>query len=193
MSFNVIRHKDIHQAHVIMGAAAPHAGHPDRHAFQLLNNILGGPAMTSRFNTALRERAGLVYTVESTYSAYPDAGLWQVYFGCDPHDAPRCRHLVERELKQIITTPLTPRQLRAAQQQYCGQIGIARSNRESYAISLGKTYALYGHVRSLDETFALIQAVTAPQLQTVAARWLNPEHLSTLTYAPHETSYPLPR
>ena len=50
-----------------------------RMALYLLNNILGGPGMNARLNVSLRERHGLVYTVESTMVTYSDTGLWSVY------------------------------------------------------------------------------------------------------------------
>lgn len=45
-----------------------------RTALYLLNNILGGPGMNSRLNVSLRERRGLVYTVESNLTSYTDTG-----------------------------------------------------------------------------------------------------------------------
>ncbi len=192
MSFSVIRHKDTHQTHVIMGCRAMSARHPDRYAMHLLNNILGGPAITARLNVSLRERAGLVYTVQSIYASYPEEGLWEVYFGCDPKDTARCRRLVERELRRIIEKPLTPRQLLAAKKQYKGQVGIARSNRENYAVSLGRSYAMYGHMLPLKELHARIDAVSAEDLQRVAAEYLQPETLSILIYTPDEKDSALP-
>ena len=46
--------------------------------------------MNARLNLSLRERHGLVYTVESSMAAYSDTGVWNVYFGCDHHDINRC-------------------------------------------------------------------------------------------------------
>lgn len=184
MSFSVIRHKDTHQAHVIMGCRAMSARHPDRYAMHLLNNILGGPAITARLNVSLRERAGLVYTVQSIYASYPEEGLWEVYFGCDPEDVARCRRLVERELRRIIEKPLTPRQLQAAKKQYKGQLGVSQSNRENYATHIGRSYAMYGRVRPLKEIYASIDAVSAEDIQRVATEYLRPENLSILIYTP---------
>lgn len=156
--------------------------HPDRYVMRLLNNILGGPAMTSRLNVAMREKAGLVYTVESLYSIYPDKGLWQVYFGCDPADVGRCRHIVEREIRHIIDVPLTPQQLHTAQKQFKGQIGISSSHAEQHAVAMGKAFALYGRVASLEQIFSCIDSITSADLQRVAAEWLEPANLSILIY-----------
>lgn len=182
MPFNITRNKDTHQAHVIMGCEVMGGHHPDRYAMRLLTNILGGPGMTSRFNVALREQKGLVYMVESLYGAYPDRGLWQTYFGCDPQDVERCRHLIAHEIQHFIDTPLTDQQLRTAQKQYKGQLGISSSQQEHHAVAIGKAFALYGQVVPLHETFRRIDAVTAADIQRVARQWIAPEKLSTLIY-----------
>lgn len=165
-----------------MGCEVMGAKHPDRYGLRLLNNILGGPAMTSRLNVALREKAGLVYLVESQFVAYPDRGLWQTYFGCDPKDVERCRHLLEREIQHLISTPLSATQLHTAKKQFKGQLGISSTHSEHHAIAIGKAFALYGEVVPLDAIFSHIDALTSEDLQRVAREWIAPERLSTLVY-----------
>ena len=80
----------------MLGNRAFHVHDPRRMPLYLLNNILGGPGMNARLNLALRERNGLVYTVESSMVSYSDTGLWSVYFGCDPHDVNKCLRLVRK-------------------------------------------------------------------------------------------------
>ena len=82
-----------HQAHVLIGGPTFGGRDPRRFALLLLNNMLGGPGMNSRLNLSLREKAGLVYSVDSYLNTYPDTGFWNVYFGCDAHDIARCRRL----------------------------------------------------------------------------------------------------
>ena len=82
----ITRELHTHQAHVMTGCRAYAYTDPRRMTLYLLNNILGGPGMNARLNLSLRERHGLVYTVESSMASYGDCGLWCVYFGCDHHD-----------------------------------------------------------------------------------------------------------
>ena len=178
----VYRDRGTHQAHVLIGCPTYGGRHPHRFALLLLNNILGGPGMNARLNMLMRERAGLVYTVESNYSTYIDVGLWTVYFGCDADDVDRCLRLVRRELQRMIDQPLTPRQLQAAKKQFIGQIGISREARESYAIGLGKTYAHYDTWRDLDALAQEVDALTSEELQTVAAEVFAADRLSLLVY-----------
>jgi predicted Zn-dependent peptidase len=146
----------------------------------LLNNILGGPGMNARLNIALRERHGLVYTVESTLVSYGDTGTWGIYFGCDHDDVDRCQRLVRRELNRLLQAPLSPQQLRAAKQQLKGQIGVATDNREQFALDFGKSFLYDGRERDIELLFRQIDAVTAEQMHSVACEFFAPERLSTL-------------
>ncbi len=179
--------RDTHQAHVVLGTKAYGGRHPGRFALMLLNNILGGPGMNARLNMQLRERAGLVYTVESTYSTYPDVGEWTTYFGCDASDVRKCLGLVYRELVRLLREPMTQRQLNAAKRQFIGQIGISRDAHEGYAVALGRAYSRYASHRDLDELARTINALTAEELHQAALDTFRPEHLMLLVYAPEGT------
>ena len=182
-SREVRQHKDTHQAHVMMGTRAYGALHHNHLALYLLNNILGGPGMNSRLNVSLRERNGLVYTVESNYTAYTDTGIWSVYFGCDPHDVERCRRLVLKELKRLTDAPLSPRELEAAKRQIKGQIGISYDNFESVALSMGKSYLHYNKVKDIGRLYAQLDALTPDDLYAVATELFVPDRLSLLVYS----------
>ena len=166
-----------HQSHCILGGRTYPIGHPDGAALALLNNLLGGPGMNSRLNQQLREKRGLVYTVESNLTHYTDGGYLSIYFGCDQHDTDRCIRLCRKELQRLIDTPLTARQLQAAQQQYKGQLGISTANLENNALALAKSLLRRGKIETLDEVCAHIDAVTPDQLQRVAAELFTEDRL----------------
>lgn len=174
--------KNTHQAHVLIGGPTFAGTDERRFALILLNNMLGGPGMNSRLNLSLREKAGLVYSVDAYLNTYPDTGFWNVYFGCDAHDVKRCRRLLERELLRFIEHPLTPAQLSAAKKQLRGQIGISTDASEGYALALGKTFAHYNRHRSIEGIIQSLNAVTAQQLQQVAEEVYSPNRLTTLVY-----------
>ena len=176
------RKKDTHQAHVVIGAQAFGGNDPRYLHMSFLSNMLGGPAMSSRLNLALRERNGLVYTVESNYVAYTDTGLWSVYYGCDATDRARCHKLVTRELERLTDHPLSQRTLDAARRQLKGQIGISYDNFENVAIGMAKRYLHYGRTLSQQELFEQLDAITAEDLLTTAQIVFSPERLLTLEY-----------
>lgn len=174
--------KSTHQAHVLVGGPTFGGTDPRRFAMVLLNNMLGGPGMNSRLNVSLREKAGLVYSIDAYLNTYPDTGFWNVYFGCDAHDVARCRRLLLRELRRFIEDSLSPVQLAAAKKQLRGQIGISTDASEGYALALGKTFAHYNRHRDIHALYRHIDAVTAEEVQRVAAEVYDENRLTTLIY-----------
>ena len=174
--------KNTHQAHVMIGCRAYSAKDPRHIALYLLNNILGGPGMNSRLNLSLREKNGLVYSVESNMTCYTDTGVWSIYFGCDEHDVARCQRLVANELKKLTAAPMSETALAAAKRQIKGQIGISGDNFESMALAMGKTFLHYDRPRSIEKLYGKIDALTADELHKVACELFAPENLTTLIY-----------
>jgi peptidase M16 inactive domain protein len=174
--------KHTHQAHVMIGNRAYSIHDKRRMALYLLNNILGGPGMSARLNLALRERRGLVYTVESTMVSYSQTGLWSVYFGCDADDRAECMRLVRAELDRFMSVPLSDEELSIAKQQLKGQIGIACDNRENLALDFGKVFLHYGWKKDITALYRDIDAITAEDVQQVACELFPEERLTKLVY-----------
>lgn len=178
----ITRQRATHQAHVMVGTRAFAADDPRRWSLYLLNNILGGPGMNSRLNLSLRERRGLVYTVESTMVCYSDTGLWCTYFGCDQSDVHYCLRLMRKELDRLINHPLSAGQLRNAKCQIEGQLAIASDSREQFALDFAKNFLHHGKERDVDDIMAHINVLTADNLQQTAAEIFANDRLTTLVY-----------
>jgi len=171
-----------HQAHLLLGCEAPDVYHGDKTVFTLLNNILGGPAMNSRLNVAVRERYGFCYSIESQYVPFSDTGLFYIYAGVDLDAQERARKLIADELMRMAEQPLSAAQLRSAQRQMVGQMAINDDFGMNEMQSIGKAYLCYDHVNTLEEMEADLMAVTAADLQRVAQERFAPERFSTLVY-----------
>ena len=178
----ITRELNTHQTHVMTGCRAYDYTDPRRLTLYLLNNILGGPGMNARLNISLRERHGLVYTVESSMASYGDCGVWCVYFGCDHHDVRKCCHLVRKELDRVMQKPLSASQLSAAKRQLKGQIAIACDNREQFALDFGRSFLHHGIERNLELLYQRIDAITAKEIQEVANELFATEKLTTLIF-----------
>lgn len=178
----LVVHKETHQAHVMIGSRGYNAYDDKRTALYLLNNILGGPGMNSRLNVSLRERRGLVYTVESNLTSYTDTGAFCIYFGTDPEDVDTCLKLTYKELKRMRDVKMTSSQLMAAKKQLIGQIGVASDNNENNALGMAKTFLHYNKYESSKSVFRRIEALTAEGLLEVANEMFAEEYLSTLIY-----------
>ena len=178
----LVVHKETHQAHVMIGSRGYNAYDDKRTALYLLNNILGGPGMNSRLNVSLRERRGLVYTVESNLTSYTDTGAFCIYFGTDPEDVDTCLKLTYKELKRMRDVKMTSSQLMAVKKQLIGQIGVASDNNENNALGMAKTFLHYNKYESSESVFRRIEALTAEGLLEVANEMFAEEYLSTLIY-----------
>ena len=178
----IVRSRNTHQAHVVTGCRAYGMSDSRRLPLWLLTNILGGGGMNARLNVALRERHGLVYTVESSMLTYSDTGLWATYFGCDHHDVRRCQRLMRREMDRLMQKPMSDTQIDKAKKQIKGQIGIAFDNRESLALSFAKSFLHSGHGKDIALLYERIDRITPAQLQDAAQDIFNPATLTTLIF-----------
>ncbi len=168
-----------HQAHTVMGGVVGSMYSSDRYAVALLTNILGGPGMNSMLNVALREKRGLVYSVEASSTMMEDTGLFTVYFGCDPKDTALCKELVRDKLSMLASDGLTETALKAAKKQYLGQLAVASDNRESLAISTGRAALFHNKVYTSAETVANVESITSEQISRTAHALSD---LSSLTF-----------
>lgn len=174
--------KNTHQAHVLYGNKAYTLYEDKRLVLFLLNNILGGVGMNSRLNNILRERNGLVYTVESSTNFYSDTGLFSIYFGSDIEDVDRCMAIIDRELRKLREQRLSVSQLQAAKKQISGQLAISVENKESQALSMGKSMMYYQNFEPLSQLLAKIDAVSAMDICEVANEIFDPSSMSCLIY-----------
>lgn len=171
-----------HQAHVLLGCSAPDIYSRRKTPFTLLNNILGGPAMNSRLNVAIRERYGFCYSIESQYVPFSDAGLFYVYAGVDLDAQERVCRLIADELRRMADTALTPTALHQAQRQFIGQMVINNDNGLNEMQSIGKAYLSFDRVDTIEEMTADILAVTPADLRDTAAECFDDGQFSTLIY-----------
>ena len=181
-NFNYSLKKDTHQAHVVVGCRTYPMGDTRYVGLYLLNNILGGPGMNSRLNMALRERRGLVYTVESSLTGYTDTSVWTAYLGCDHADIERCRRLVAVELNRLLDRPLSESQLTAAKRQLQGQAALSWENGENVAIGMGRRMLHLGQTQTLEQFCQQIEGLTSQQLWDIARETFDPARLATLVY-----------
>ncbi|MDE6858396.1 MAG: insulinase family protein, partial [Alistipes sp.] len=122
--------KHTHQTHCIIGCRAYGIRDPRRLPLSLLVNILGGPCANSRLNVTVREKYGLSYNIESTYTPYGDTGIVAVYFSSDHCNADRCAELIAAEMEQLRTAPRSARHLSMAKKQFIAQLAISMESNE---------------------------------------------------------------
>lgn len=170
------------QAHCVIGGRAPSISDDDKYAFFLLNNILGGPNMTSKLNMSLREKNALVYQVDSQYQTYSDTGLWYVYLGTDHEDLPKAKRLVYKEMNKLIDSEISQSLLNRSKRQIIGQLILSQENRENTILSSAKQFMAFNKVSNIDEAKEKYMAVTASQVLDMAQKYFVKDNLSEIIY-----------
>lgn len=172
-----------HQANCVIGALAPSLYQErERLATVLLCNILGGPATNSILNSVLRERNGWVYGVECGYTQFTDTGLVAITLGCDKANLDKCLKAIDKEIGKLQSEPLSDRKLKAAKKQLLGQIAISSDNGETQCLSMGKSLLAYGKVSGSRDNKAMVDAITAEDVQEMAQKIFDKDRISKLIY-----------
>ncbi len=174
--------KDTFQSHCVIGNIAYDARNPKRMGMVLLNNILGGQSMNSRLNLSLRERNGLAYNVESSYTSYSDTGQFNVYFGTDRENLEKAIRLIKKEFSLLKEKKLGTLQLSKAKKQLIGQLAISSEDRDDLMLTLGKSFLLYNKVDSLEKIYRQIEQISGQMILEIANEILDEKSMSTLIY-----------
>ncbi len=167
--FDVRLSRHTHQAHGLIGARGYSITDERRLPLALMVNVLGGPSANSLLNIELREKRGLSYNVEATYTPYSDTGIVGVYFSSDHCNAAQCVELIEQEIDKIGREGISPRRLAIAKRQFVAQMAISMEANEGYMLGAGKSLLLYKDIDTLEEAYRKVASITAEQVRDVAA------------------------
>lgn len=174
--------KETQQVHCVLGNRAYTSTDDRRNCLALLNNILGGSYMSSKLNMSLREKHGLVYTVESQYTPYSDTGNWNIYMGADKSDIIKAVSLAKGELKNLIEWKINDHDLEKAKKKFLAQLTLGGEVKENWILATTRQFMENGRVLERNEIEEIIMSVSAKQLQDIAADIFDESKLSELYY-----------
>ncbi|TAG52422.1 MAG: insulinase family protein [Cytophagales bacterium] len=180
----VSKPKKIHQAHCMLGKQSYALESEKRLVFFMLTNMIGGQAMNSKLNVALREKHGLVYTVDAQFSPYLGTGIFNIYFGCEKNNIQKSKNIIFEELNKLTDTLLSDKALKVIKNQLKGQLAMSEENNNGMMMLLAKNILDFGFVESLDSIFSKIDLVQTSDLQAIAKEMFVNSTFSSLTYLP---------
>jgi zinc protease len=158
---------------------------PDYYALELGNHVLGGGFYATRLYRDLRENAGLVYFVDSSFGIGKTRSTYRVDYACDPQNVSKARSVIERDLKAMQTAPVSDDELRQAKAMLLRQIPLGESNVEHIAGGL-MSRATIG--LPLDEPSVAARHyvdLTADKVMAAFAKWVRPGDLVQVTEGPN--------
>ncbi|MDP3371806.1 MAG: pitrilysin family protein [Candidatus Paracaedibacteraceae bacterium] len=159
--------KELEQAHIILGFEGVPFSHPDYYAMMVYSTILGG-GMSSRLFQEIREKRGLVYTVQSSTSSYRDSGIFQVYAGTGENEVAELIPVMCEELCKMSIN-VTDEEIKRAKTQIKAGLLMGMESTSNRCERQANQILIYGAPVSPESICAKIDAVAKTDLLNVAA------------------------
>lgn len=181
--FTHIKYKDIEQAHTVIATAGVSITDPKRYPIAILDLSLGGN-MSSRLFQEVREKRGLVYTINTYREAHEHSGLFGVYAGSRPKNVQQVLEITMEEFKKVKSEGLTEQEITRAKTQLKSELLLGlesmryRTSRNAYS----ELY--YGRQLEVEEICRDIDAVTAKDITAIANEILHGDMLSMVVVGP---------
>jgi predicted Zn-dependent peptidase len=168
---------ELEQVHICMGVPALPLTDRRRFAVSVLNNILGG-GMSSRLFQNIRERQGLAYSIFSEMNSYRDVGSLSVYAGTSLETAAQVVRSILDEFRRIKDEPLDNEEMRRAKDHLKGATLLALEGSGSRMSTLARYHLYFGRHFSTDELIAMLESVTAEDVQEIAREFFEPNRIA---------------
>lgn len=173
-----IASKKLNQSSVILGHLGIKRHNPDRFAIEVMNEILGGSAFSSRMYKEVRTKRGLAYWVGSNFSEPYDYGTMAAGSQTKSESTGETLGAMLAEINRIRSEKVTPDELRLARDSIINSFVFRYASSHSI-VSQKMTLEYYGYAEDYLDTFTdKIAKVTAEDVQRAAQKYLHPDHLT---------------
>jgi zinc protease len=156
----------------------------DYYSLQLGMHVLSGGFYATRLFRDLRENTGLVYSVGAGLESSKTRSVFYVSYACDPPKVAEARALVERDLRDMQTKPVTAEELLQAKTLLVRSIPLSEASLHGIAGGL-----LDRSLRDLPLDEPALAArrykeLTAADVQAAFSKWLRVDDLVQITLGP---------
>ncbi|MDX9715137.1 MAG: pitrilysin family protein [Dissulfurispiraceae bacterium] len=181
-NINIIKQKDLSEAHICLGIKGVPYSSQERYALTLLNSMLGS-SVSSRLFQEIREKKGYAYSIYSYTSSYCDAGMWAVYAGTGRKKAVTVTELIIKEMKKFAST-ITEEELRRAKDQLRGNLILGLDSTSSRMQSIARQEIYYKKRYTVKEIIKEIESVPLSHAKELADRLINSGKMSLAILGP---------
>ncbi len=184
-----IENRDTEQTHLCLGLPGISLFDPRRFALNLLNVVLG-EGMSSRLFAEVRDKLGLAYSISSFVDHFQDTGSMTVSAGVDAKNLQAAVKAIVEQLARL-KEPIPEPELTKAREMSKGRLLLRMEDSRSVAGWLGGQEILLRKIMTLDEAIAIIDALTAEELQQVARDIIKGNKLRMAVVGPIPEDEPL--
>jgi predicted Zn-dependent peptidase len=173
------------QVHFCLATPACHQTDPERHAFAVLDTILGG-GTSSRLFHEIRETRGLAYNIGSYLQLFRTAGLFTVDAGTSPENFQLVQDLIGEEIARLQADGPTAAEVERAKTQVRVAVALAEESTSFRMQHLAISELFWGRTLSFDEIIAGVAAVSAEDVHSTARQVFAPERTTLVAIGPFE-------
>ncbi len=186
------RHEEVEVTRCVLAWPIPGLVHEDAPALDLLATVLGH-GDSSLLWREIRDRQGLVHSIDASAWNPGSSGLFCVSFTCDPAKREPARRAVEKLLLDLTRkAPGGPDLRKAMRQMVVGEINT-RKTMSGQASRLGVAEVVVGDLDHGRGFFDRLSSLRPADLRLVAARYLAPERQTVVSSNPRGSAPAGPR
>ncbi|MCU0883288.1 MAG: insulinase family protein [Hyphomonadaceae bacterium] len=168
---SLVEARDSEQLNLILSIAGLPSGHPSMLALRLMTEILGG-GMASRLFQDLRERRGLVYSVEAYAEMFRDTGRLGIAAGCSASQAGQVATSVREHLNAMAETGPTEAELARAKRVFGASMLMAAESPGARAEAAVSQTLVFGAPLTMEGVRQRLAAATVDDVRAIAKQAL---------------------
>jgi len=181
----LIRHKDTHQTHLILGFRSYDIFHPLYTALMVLVGVLG-EGMSSRLFLRIREEMGAGYYVGAVNQPFTDHGFLACCAGVDNNRVSDVVRSILDEITILKDKEVPESELRKVKNYLTGGLVLGLETSNAFATFYGISEVLGKPLKTPDEKAEAIRQVTAEQIREVAEAIFQNQGLNLVLIGPFE-------
>lgn len=155
------------QAHLVLGVPAFPVRDERFWALSVLDTAVGS-GMSSRLFQEVREKHGLVYSVQSFRAIFTDTGAFGVYAGTRPEKAKQTVGVIREVLAEVAAKGLGQDEVEAAKSQLRGASILATEDAQARMSRLGRSELITGELLLASDIHERIDSVDLEAVNSVA-------------------------
>lgn len=166
----VLENQEGKQEHLSLMFPFPKATDPDYYVAMVAAEVFGGN-MASRLFVEVREKRGLVYSVNAGLGGNKDIGALRIYAGTTPEQGRECLSVIVNELHKLEQEGITADELNRAKVQLKSEHVMRGEGSGARMSAIAHSWWLERKVRTIQEVKELIDSVTQEQVLDMLHRF----------------------
>lgn len=159
--------KEIEQLHMCLGFKGFSDRDDRRYALAVLCNIFGG-GVSSRLFQSIREEKGLVYSIYSSVSSYPNIGDFVIYAAFNSEKKKQVLSEIQEQASLLLKNGISQKEIEQTKLQIKTGTVLSQESLQSRMIRNASHMINYGRVIPFEESLKMIDAVNEEEILRLA-------------------------